>query len=305
MGKDKYLSTFREVPLENLRRINKLERKDEKPFELVEDLSVINEKIYAIYGRPLVRSLVTEKTAEIRRNLHPLRAQRWFFSDNNPFMGTVSAAASTVKAGRKPVSKDNSFRRLEEAWSEMITASLNLYRDLRDATSEAAFFEIFGSMIALGFSGDVKPPIQVETKVDINELPYVKEALSSIDQGGYPEAVARIGALVGRHAGAIPLVRLQMADEFVRSDKVLSKLSADEIRRLRSDAGVMALLEPEKTMDALPQLLAVDEEREHILSILQWGLSVEGITPEQRATILAIMGRLQKPGTRGAKGKNK
>jgi len=86
---------------------------------------------------------------------------------------------------------------------------------------------------------------------------------------------------------------------------VLSKLSADEIRRLRSDAGVMALLEPEKTMDALPQLLAVDEEREHILSILQWGLSVEGITPEQRATILAIMGRLQKPGTRGAKGKNK
>ncbi|MEQ8212554.1 MAG: DUF3141 domain-containing protein [Smithellaceae bacterium] len=304
-GKDKYLSTFREVPLENLRRINKLERKDEKPFELVEDLSVINEKIYAIYGRPLVRSLVTEKTAEMRRNLHPLRAQRWFFSDNNPLMGPVSAAASTVKAGRKPVSQDNSFRRLEEAWSEIITSSLNLYRDLRDATSEAAFFQIFGSMIALGFSGDVKPPIQVETKVNLKELPYVKEALSSIDQGGYPEAVARIGALLGRYAGAIPLVRLQMADEFVRSDNVLSKLSADEIRRLRSDAGVMALLEPEKTMDALPQLLAVDEEREHILSILKWGLSVEGIAPEQRATILAIMDRLHKPGTRGAKGKNK
>ena len=304
-GKDKYLSTFREVPLENLRRMNKLERKDEKPFELVEDLSLINEKIYTIYARPLVRSLVTEKTAEMRRNLHPLRAQRWFFSDNNPFMGPVRATASTVKAGRKPVANDNPYRRLESAWSEMITASLNLYRDLRDATSEAAFFQIFGSMIALGFSGDVKPLIQVETKVDIHDLPYVKEALSAIEQGGYPEAVARIGALVGRYAGAIPLERLQMADEFVRSDKVLSKLSADEIRRLRSDAGVMALLEPERTLDALPRLLTVDEERENILSILQWGLSIEGITPEQRATIMAIMDRLSKPATRGVKGKIK
>lgn len=248
---------------------------------------------------------MTEKTAEMRRNLHPLRAQRWFFSDNNPFMGPVRATASTVKAGRKPVANDNPYRRLESAWSEMITASLNLYRDLRDATSEAAFFQIFGSMIALGFSGDVKPLIQVETKGDIHDLPYVKEALSAIEQGGYPEAVARIGALVGRYAGAIPLERLQMADEFVRSDKVLSKLSADEIRRLRSDAGVMALLEPERTLDALPRLLTVDEERENILSILQWGLSIEGITPEQRATIMAIMDRLSKPATRGAKGKNK
>jgi pimeloyl-ACP methyl ester carboxylesterase len=304
-GKDKYLSSFREVPLENLRKANRLERKDEKPFELVEDLSVINEKIYAIYGRPLVRSLVTEKTAEMLRNLHPLRAQRWFFSDNNPFMGSIPAMASAVKANRKPVSKDNPFRRLELAWSEMITSSLNLYRDLRDATSEAAFFQIFGSMIVLGFSGDVKPPIQTEANIDPRELPGVKEALSAIDQGGYPEAIARIGALVGRYEAAIPLVRLEMASELVRSDEVLSKLSADQIRSLRSEAGVMVLLEPERTLDALPRLLTLDEDRERVLSILKRGLSLEGITPEQRDMVMAIMDRLNKPGTRGAKRKNK
>lgn len=305
-GKDKYLSTFREVPLENLRRLNKLERRDEKPFELVAELSVINEKIYALYGRPLVRSLVNERTAEMRRNLHPLRAQRWLFSDQNPFMGHVATMASTVKAGRQPASKDNSFYKLEEVGSEMITASLNLYRDLRDAASEAAFFQIFGSMIALGFSGDVKPSIQIEAGVDPRELPYVKEALSAIDQGGYPEAVARIGALVGRYAGAIPLVRLELADEFVRSDEVLSKLSADQIRSLRSEAGVMVLLEPERTLDALPHLLSADEDRERVLSVLKWGLSsLEGLLPEQRDMVLAIMDRLGKPDTRGAKKKNK
>lgn len=288
-GKDKYISTFREVSLENLRRLNKLERRDEKPFELVEELSVINEKIYAIYGRPLVRSLVNEKTAEMWRNLHPLRVQRWFFSDLNPFMKPFREMASTVKADRKPASKDNYFHKLEEAWSEIITASLNRYRDLRDATSEAAFFEKFGSMITLGFSGDVKPSIQVEAKVDPRELPYVKEALSAIDQGGYPEAVARVGALVGQYAGPIPLERLEMADSFVRSDKVLSKLSADQIRKLRSDAGVMLLLEPQRTLEALPHLLTVDEDRERVLSTLKSGLSMEGITPEQRDMVNRII----------------
>ena len=64
--------------------------------------------------------------------------------------------ASTIEADRKPVSEDNPFRRLEEMGSEMITASWNFYRDLRDAASESAFFRIYGSMIALGASGDVK-----------------------------------------------------------------------------------------------------------------------------------------------------
>ena len=67
----------------------------------------------------------------------------------------------------------------------------------------------------------------------------------------------------------------------------------------------MVLLEPERTLDALPQLLTADEDRERVLSILKWGLSLEGILPEQRDMVLAIMDRLGKPGARGAKSKNK
>ena len=303
-GKDKYLSSFREVKLEDLRKLNRLERRDEKPFELVSEVSTMNEKAYTLYGRPLVRSMVNETTAEMGRTLHPLRAQRWFFSDMNPMMWPLPVMASTVKAGRKPLAKDNPFRRLEEAWSEMVIGSWNLFRDLRDAASEAAFFRIYGSMVTLGV-GSVKPAIEPDVKIDPRELPYVKEALSAIDQGGYPEAVARIGALVGRYAGPIPLGRLEMADEFVRSDKVLSKLSEDQIRSLRSDAGVMSLLEPERTLAALPSLLTEEEDRERVLSILKWGLSQEGITPDQRSMITAIVDRLDKPVARGGKRKRK
>jgi pimeloyl-ACP methyl ester carboxylesterase len=303
-GKDKYLSTFREVRLEDMRKLNRLERRDEKPFELVAEVSLMNEKAYAFYGRPLVRSVVSETTAKLGRTLHPLRAQRWFFSDHNPLMWPIRTMSATVRSERKPAAADNPFRRLEQTWSEVITASLNLYRDLRDATSEAAFFQIYGSMTALG-AGSVKPGIQSDVKVDPHELLYVKEALSAIEQGGYPEAIARIGALVGRYAGSIPLYRLEVADEFVRSDKVLSKLSAEQIRSIRSEAGVMALLEPERTLDALPRLLATDEERERVLSILKQGLSLEGITPEQHAMALTIMDRLGKTGARSAKRKKK
>ncbi len=303
-GKDKYLSTFREVRLEDMRKLNRLERRDEKPFELVSEVSLMNEKAYAFYGRPLVRNMVNETSAELGRTLHPLRAQRWSFSDTNPMMWPLPAMASAVKAGRKPLSKDNPFRSLEEAWSEMIAGAWNLFRDLRDAASEAAFFQIYGSMTTLG-AGSVKPGIQPDATVDPHELPYVKEALSAIDQGGYPEALARIGALVGRYAGSIPLYRLEAADNFVRSDKVLSKLSAEQIRSLRSEAGVMVLLEPERTLDALPRLLATAEERERVLSILKRGLSLEGITAEQHAMARTIMDRLRKPGARGAKAKKK
>jgi hypothetical protein len=284
-GKDRYLSSFREVRLEDMRNLNRLERRDEKPFEVVAEVSQLNEKAYTLFGRPIVKSMVNEKTAELGRTLHPLRVQRWIFSDFNPVMWPVTAMASAVKSARKPVSEDNPFRRLEEMGSEMITASWNFYRDMRDAESEAKFFQIYGSMIALGASGDVKPGLQTQQQPDPRELPFVKEALANIQKGGYPEAMARISALVGRFAGAIPLLRLEKAEEIVRSDKVLSKLTEDEMRHLRSEAGVMALLEPEFTLHALPQLLSNEDERGRAMSILEWGKSLEGLTQEQRNMI--------------------
>ncbi|OPY86591.1 MAG: Alpha/beta hydrolase family protein [Syntrophaceae bacterium PtaU1.Bin231] len=292
-GKDRYLSSFREVRLEDMRSLNRLERKDEKPFEVVAEVSELNEKAYSLFGRPIVRSLVNEKTAELGRNLHPLRVQRWFFSDFNPLMWPVAAMAPAVKAGRKPAEAGNPWRKLEAMGAEMITASWNFYRDMRDATSESLFFQIYGSMIALGVSGDVKPAGPAVEKTDPREMPFAREALAQIEKGGYPEALARIGALLGRHAGPIPLHRLAMTDEFIRSDKVLSKLSEDEARRLRSEAGVMVLLEPERTLHALPALLSRKEDRERTLRILEWALSLDGITKEQRDMGNRIVGLLR------------
>jgi hypothetical protein len=280
-GKNKYLSSFREVRLEDMHEFNRLQRKDEKPFEVVAEVSLLNEKAYSLFGRPIVKSMVNEKTAELGRNLHSLRVQRWFFSDINPIMWPVGEMASKVEADRKPASQDNPFRRLEQMGSEMITASWNFYRDMRDAESEAKFFQIYGSMIVLGASGDVKPGLQPLQQADPRELPFVKEALTQIEKGGYAEAIARISSLVGRFAGTIPLLRLEEAEEIVRADKVLSKLNEDEKRHIRSEAEIMALLEPEFTLHALPMLLSKKEDRKQAMSILKWALTLDDLTKEQ------------------------
>jgi hypothetical protein len=70
-------------------------------------------------------------------------------------------------------------------------------------------------------------------------------------------------------------------------------MSEDEARRLRSEAGVMVLLEPELTLKALPALLSKQGDRERTLKILEWGLSLEGITKEQRDMGTKIMALLK------------
>ena len=183
-GKDRYISSFREVHLEDRRELNRLERKDEKPFEVVAEVSVMNEKAYALFGRPMVKSMVNELTAQLGRTMHPMRRSTGSSATQPPDVAR-GGHGPRRQGGRKPAANDNPFRRLEGAGSEMITASLNLYRDLRDASSESVFFRIYGSMIALGASGEVKFGQPPAATPDPRQLPFVKTALAAIEKGGY------------------------------------------------------------------------------------------------------------------------
>ncbi len=287
-GKNTYASSFREIPLEELRKMNRVERRDEKPFELVAEVSAMNEEAYVLFGRPLVRKMVSEPAAQMGRTLHSLRAQRWIFSDSNPAMWPVEILAPAVKADRRQSSEDNPFRRLEGMWSETIKGCWDLFRDLRDGFNESAFFQTYGMLNAMGApAGMVHEPLYDET-VESRELPYVQDALAAIDRGGYPEAIARIIDLVGQYAGRIPLYHLERKDVFVRGDKVMSALSEEQLRQIRSDAGIMVHFEPERTLEALPLLLTDKRDRERVLSMLDKWMSLGGVSREQRDMVQRI-----------------
>ncbi|HWP90720.1 MAG TPA: DUF3141 domain-containing protein [Thermodesulfobacteriota bacterium] len=283
----RYEVTLEEKRLEDLRRANKLERKDEKPFEVVEEVSQLNEKAYTLFARPFIRPMVNETTAQLGRVFNPLRWQCWAFSDLNPAMWPLAVITPFVKNSRKPSYPENPYKMFEKMGSKAVSAWLDLLRDLRDASQESLFFQIYGSMVALGVTG-TKWEEGVEAKVDPRELPFVKEALSVIDKGGYPEALARIAVLVGTGAEAIPLHRLELADKFIRSDEVVSKMSEDERRRIRNEQVVIVEFEPKRALESLPVLLANHGDKEKMLSILERVKADFELNQKQRAILEKI-----------------
>jgi pimeloyl-ACP methyl ester carboxylesterase len=283
-GKKEYKVTIEERRLEDLRRLNKIERRDEKPFAVVAEVSALTERAYTLFLRPLVRPLVNEVTAKLGRCFHPLRWQRWAVSDLNPLLWPLPALVAAARAGRRAVPPDNPYRRLEKAASEAITAGLDLYRDGRDAGMEAAFFEIYGPAAILGVVPEATPKDRPAVR-DPRELPLVREALAAIGKGGYPEAVALIGALLGRGARGIPLERLELVERFIRGDEQFSRLPPDEVRRIRAEQAVVAELEPERGLQALPRLLADSADRRRVLAVLEEAVAAVEPTGEQRAVV--------------------
>ncbi|MEW6144162.1 MAG: DUF3141 domain-containing protein [Thermodesulfobacteriota bacterium] len=306
-GAGKYEVTFEEKRLEDLRRVNKYERRDEKPFEIVEAVSRINENAYSIFARPLVRSFVNENTAEMIRMFNPMRFQCWAFSSLNPLMMPVQILSRAAKDRRKPASPDNLYRILEKSGSVLISAYLDLVRDIRDAVSESLFFMFYGGLAAVGAS-EPGAGEYIETKVNPRELPFVREALSAIDKGGYPEFVARVVALIGRSAGVIPFKRLEYFDEMVSSDEKLSMLSADEFRRVMSEQAVIVEFEPDRAFEALPKLIPDEKEKERALNKLESIKSRSVLNDEQTAILDKIDSHIRlysKPGRVISSGRGK
>jgi pimeloyl-ACP methyl ester carboxylesterase len=286
-GNVEYEVSIEERRLEDLRRLNKLERKDEMPFEVVADISDLSEKLYSLFVRPLVKPFVNEAAAELGRIFHPLRVQHWAVSDLNPLCWPLPALASSAKGNRMPAAKENPYRQLERMTSKAITATLNLYRDLRDAAMESLFFQIYGPAALLRTGIEAAPEAPPAAR-DPRELPIVQNALDAIGTGGYPEAMALIGALIGRSAGPIPLWRLELVDRFIRDDEVLSQLPANEIRRIKAEQAVVAELEPERGLRSLPKLLANTKDRKKAITAMDRAVELVELTSDQLSTLERI-----------------
>ena len=71
------------------------------------------------------------------------------------------------------------------------------------------FFQIYGNMFLL-YLAEKQKAMEIPEVKDARELPFVKEALAAIAEGGYPEALARISALLMRRGKPIPLSRMDL-----------------------------------------------------------------------------------------------
>jgi poly(3-hydroxyalkanoate) synthetase len=296
-GAIQYEVEFEERRLEDIAaHANRFQRVDEKPFEAVAAISDFTQRAYELFAQPLVQSLSNEASAQMLRRLHPLRVQNWALSHLNPWMAWLEPAAQAVKANRQPVDADNSLRRFETAGSEVISASLDLYRAMRDGTTEATFFGIYANMFALYFAD--KAPAQLGAaagEADTRALPFVTEALGSIAEGGYTEAFARVAFLLTRKGEPLPLSRLVMRDELAKAYAgYLPDLPPDQWRRIRGEQEIIARYEPEQAIATLPALLDSRADRERLLTLLDKLMADQRVqTAQPTSEQLAMLERIR------------
>jgi pimeloyl-ACP methyl ester carboxylesterase len=268
-GKPVYDVSFVEHRLENIAaRLNRFKRADEKPFEAVSAVSEFNQRAYELFAQPLVQALSNDYSAKLAREFHPLRFQRWAISDMNPWLWWLGPVAQAVKEQRQAVPPDDARRKAEKMGSAAISASLDYYRAMRDAVSEAAFFELYGNLFSL-YLADKQEAAEHAPVTEPRELPFVKEALASIDEGGYAEAVARVAFLLARKGEPLPLSQLQLKQELMADYReLLPAVSMDQARRIRGEQEIIVRYEREKAIETLPVLLGERADRDRLLTLL-------------------------------------
>ena len=288
-GKLGYDVEFVEHRLEEIvEYFNKFKRADEKPFEAVTVISDFLQRGYELFMQPVVQAVSNEMSAQLLREFHPLRFAQWAMSYLNPWTSWLPSAAQGVAAHRVTLPEDDPMRRIEGIGSELISASLDLYRAMRDATTESSFFGIYTNMFSLYLAEKKEFQLQAAAAADARELPFVKEALAAVARGGYTEAFARVSYLLARKGEPLPVARLEMHKELIAdyADYVPS-LPFDQWRRIRGEQEIIARYDPEHALDTLPVLLDEAGDRQKLLTLLDKLMADERVqhaapTPQQK-----------------------
>ncbi|HEY5862586.1 MAG TPA: DUF3141 domain-containing protein [Casimicrobiaceae bacterium] len=284
-GEITYDVTLRERKVEDLRTLQKYNRVDEKPFEAVAALSELLERAYSLLARPFVRALTPEWFAKVARDFHPLRVKHWSVSDKNPWLWALPHAADLVKRQRVQRGADNDLLKGEQMFSSAMSASLDLYRDLRDAMSEALFFEVYGNMLSLHMA-DEREEIRRKTRFDPRALPAVRQVLDEMDKGGLPAAVVRTGMLIAKAGGGKRnLAQMARTRSLLDPTGILRHLDEDDMRRLMHEETIVVEFEPALAKRSLPSLIPGTAERRKLRALLDALESDAHLDDRQRAMI--------------------
>ncbi|MDG2571197.1 DUF3141 domain-containing protein, partial [Vibrio parahaemolyticus] len=284
----RYDVTLTEVRVEDLQVLQKYSRKDEMPFEAVEKTSEALASAYETFVHPFVAPMVTPAAAGLARGFNPQRVQRWVVSDLNPFFWPLKGAADIAKANRAPRDNDGPAAKMERCAAALTTASWDLYRDLRDAAVENTFFRIYGPA-SIGMVEEKKAI--GEELIDIRNAPFVKEALSRIEEGDRTRAMVRAALLLMKAGtGRRRLSAMKRTRELVGQDIGLLDMPIEAARDIIREQSYIVDFEPVKALLALPKLLQTSADRRRLLDMID---HIEGRI-EANAKQIALLGEIRR-----------
>jgi pimeloyl-ACP methyl ester carboxylesterase len=243
-------------------------------FPAVAKISAVNQGVYDVLAAPVLRQWVTERGAELRRQMHPLRLRRSLISDYNPLMAPVAVMADLVRRHRMPAAPANPFLAWERAWADGVERMIDLWRDARDAWTETAFHAVYGWLAAAGVAGAEAP--EGPAANDLASAPEVRAALARIAEGGYAEAVVRMMILLAQARGGVRRSRLARSNALLQKEKPFADMTPEARGAMIRQQTVICTMAQAEALATLPDLLPDPAERRRAME------AVEGVAgPEE------------------------
>ncbi len=220
-----HISRFESRTLEDIRALGGNTIDEERCFAAVARLSEVTNGLYRTTAQPIIRAFATEQGSEWLRRMHPLRVGYELFSDRNPALQPLAAAAATVEENRQPVAADNIFLQWEKVFSDWVKQGLEAYGEWRDMLVEHTFFGVYDQswlQALLGLRASDDPPRShpgenPEHTAFVNRR--IEELRTKMDKGGPREAAIR----------ALVYVRMP--------EKAADERAFEMLRRIRAEHG--------------------------------------------------------------------
>lgn len=261
-------------------------------FPAVAKLSEVNQGLYDLLAAPVMRQLATERAAELRRQMHPMRLRRSLFSDKNPFMAPVATWARMARQRRAPAAADNMFLAWERLWADGVERSLDTWRDLRDASTETAFHALYGWLAALGVAGEAEAAAAAaqRTIAERAPAPEVRAALARMAEGGYAAAVIRMMILLAQARAAVRRSRLARSNALLQGESPFREMTPEARAAIIREQTVICTVAPAEALATLPKLLPAFADRRRALDAVE---TVAGPEEELGEAARAMLARLR------------
>ena len=249
--------------LDDIRALGGNDADDERRFATAARVSEINLALYRAFAQPFVRALAIPQAADAIQRMHPLRMQYELFSNANPFMAWVGAAAKKTRENRATADKDNPLLKMQENTSQLIVTALDTWRDMAERMSEAAFMTVYGSPLLQAAVG-IDPHDTTKRRAGKDPLHWqlvqqrIAELKARIPEGRIREAVIRAVIYVGLARGAVDERRFEAIRRIRRTLKDVQPLPLAEFKALVREQHHMLLIDSSAAIAAIPSMLPSD-----------------------------------------------
>jgi len=285
-----YKVSFEERTMENILSLDEGQL-EEEDFRVVSAVSDFNDDCYLTFMSPWVKWFSSEFSAELLRQINPIRWSRHIFSEINPWMAPFKAMAPVVKDNRCEVSQDNLFLSWEKGSASALAGLFDTFRDLRDNTQEYLFRSIYGNPILRDSFGErIREISEKEEKLrkalEKRSKKEEQQMVNAMERGGFIKGLFRLMAAMIGTEHTIVQEDLKYIRKLVTIHNVMTSTSEDELKKKMHEQVKLLQFNEELAIKAIPKLIRGAEDRLTAIQIVEAMAQTETINTRNETDFL-------------------